>query len=53
MKLLPKKTAFENVAFAMEVAGYPREKIAHDVARILDIVGLKEKTHNFPDEMSG
>ncbi|MEK7075446.1 MAG: cell division ATP-binding protein FtsE [Patescibacteria group bacterium] len=53
MKLLPKKTAFENVAFAMEVAGYTREKIAHDVARILDIVGLKEKTHNFPDEMSG
>ncbi|MEK7652144.1 MAG: cell division ATP-binding protein FtsE [Patescibacteria group bacterium] len=53
MKLLPKKTAFENVAFAMEVAGYPREKIVHDVARILDIVGLRDKTHNFPDEMSG
>ncbi|TSC66281.1 MAG: cell-division ABC transporter (ATP-binding protein) [Candidatus Doudnabacteria bacterium Gr01-1014_77] len=53
MKLLRKKTAFENVAFAMEVAGYPKDKIAHDVARILDIVGLKDKTHNFPDEMSG
>ncbi len=53
MKLLPKKTAFENVAFAMEVAGYPKEKITHDVSKILEIVGLKEKTHNFPDEMSG
>ncbi len=53
MKLLRKKTAFENVAFAMEVAGYPKDKIAHDVAKILDIVGLKDKTHNFPDEMSG
>jgi len=53
MKLLPKKTAYENVAFAMEVAGYPKEKILHDVSKILDIVGLKDKTHNFPDEMSG
>ncbi len=53
MKLLPKKTAYENVAFAMEVAGYPKDKITHDVSKILDIVGLKDKTHNFPDEMSG
>ena len=53
MKLLPKKTAYENVAFAMEVAGYPKDRIAHDVAKILDIVGLKDKTHNFPAEMSG
>ncbi|MHB8871423.1 MAG: cell division ATP-binding protein FtsE [Candidatus Doudnabacteria bacterium] len=53
MKLLRKKTAFENVAFAMEVAGYPKDKIAHDVAKILDIVGLRDKTNNFPDEMSG
>lgn len=53
MKLLPKKTAYENIAFAMEVAGYPKDKIAHDVSKILDIVGLKDKTHNFPAEMSG
>ncbi len=53
MKLLPRKTAYENVAFAMEVAGYPKDRIAHDVAKILDIVGLKDKTHNFPAEMSG
>ncbi len=53
IKLLPKKTALENVAFAMEVAGYPREKIEHDVPRILEIVGLKDKINNFPAEMSG
>ncbi len=53
MKLLPKKTAFENVAFAMEVAGYEKEKIYHDVPRILDMVGLQDKAESFPDEMSG
>ena len=53
IKLLPKKTAHENVAFAMEVAGYSRDKIAHDVPKILEIVGLKDKIHNFPAEMSG
>ncbi len=53
IKLLPKKTAFENVGFAMEVAGYARDKIAHDVPKILEIVGLKEKIYNFPAEMSG
>ncbi len=53
IKLLPKKTAFENVAFAMEVAGYAKDRIANDVERILGIVGLADKTHSFPDEMSG
>jgi cell division transport system ATP-binding protein len=53
IKLLPKKTAYENVGFAMEVAGYSREKISHDVPRILEIVGLKDKIFNFPAEMSG
>src|SRR5258708_7271952 len=53
MKLLPKKTAFENVAFAMEVAGYEKEKIYYDVPRILDMVGLQDKAESFPDEMSG
>jgi|SRR5579872_591993 len=53
MKLLPRRTAFENVAFAMEVAGYGREKILSDVPRILDIVGLSDKLNSFPDEMSG
>lgn len=53
MKLLPRKTAFENVAFAMEVAGYEKDKILRDVPRILDMVGLDDKALNFPDEMSG
>lgn len=53
MKLLPKKTAYENVAFAMEVAGYNRDKIAQDVPKILEIVGITEKAKNFPHEMSG
>ncbi len=53
MKLLPRKTAFENVAFAMEVAGYEKEKINADVPRILDMVGLQDQIKSFPDEMSG
>jgi cell division transport system ATP-binding protein len=53
MKLLRKKTAFENVAFAMEVAGYKKEKIKRDVPKILEIVGIAHKADNFPDEMSG
>lgn len=53
IKLLPKKTAFENVAFAMEVAGYKKEKILKEVPQILEIVGIKEKSDHFPEEMSG
>jgi len=53
MKLLPKRTAYENVAFAMEVCGHRREKIEKDVPKILDLVGLLHKKDSFPDEMSG
>lgn len=53
IKLLPKRTAFENVAFAMEVCGYRREKIDKDVPKILDLVGLLEKRDDFPHQMSG
>ena len=53
MKLLSKRTAFENVAFAMEVCGYPKLKIQKDVPKILELVGLLHKAANFPDEMSG
>jgi cell division transport system ATP-binding protein len=53
IKLLPKKTAFENVSFAMEVAGYKKEKIHRDVPKILELVGIANKAHSFPDEMSG
>lgn len=52
-KLLPKKTAFENVAYALEVSGAPQSEIAEDVPQILDIVGLGEKMNKFPNELSG
>lgn len=53
IKLLPKRTAFENVAFAMEVCGHSKEKINEDVPKILDLVGLLHKKDNFPNQMSG
>lgn len=52
-KLLPKKTTHENVAFALEVAGEPGKRIKEIVPRVLDIVGLSNKKHNFPHELSG
>lgn len=53
IKLLPKRTAFENVAFAMEVSGHRRDRIEKEVPKILELVGLLHKKHNFPNEMSG
>lgn len=53
IKLLPKRTAFENVAFAMEVCGHRLEKIYEDVPKILELVGLSHKRDNFPHQMSG
>lgn len=53
MKLLPRLTAYENVAFAMEVSGHRKDKIQKDVPKILELVGLLHKQHNFPHEMSG
>jgi cell division transport system ATP-binding protein len=52
-KLLPRKTAFENVAYALEVSGAPSSEIAEDVPQVLDIVGLGDKMHRFPRELSG
>lgn len=52
-KLLESKSAFENVAFALEVSGASEEDIAEDVPRVLAIVGLADKHHNFPKELSG
>lgn len=52
-RLLDSKTAFENVAFALEVSGASEDEIAEDVPRVLAIVGLSDKHHNFPRELSG
>ncbi|MDP1845736.1 MAG: cell division ATP-binding protein FtsE [Candidatus Moranbacteria bacterium] len=52
-KLLPKKTVYENVAFALEVSGYPSREIRESVPQILDIVGLSNKMGSYPHEISG
>ncbi len=52
-KLLPQKTAFENVAYALEVDGRSEEEINAEVPEILDIVGLGNKMDKFPHQLSG
>lgn len=52
-RLLPHKTAYENIAFAMEVAGHEDEDIAADVPHALELVDLEEKAWSFPHELSG
>jgi len=53
IKLLPTRTAFENVAFAMEAAGVPQKVINEEVPELLELVGLGAKLEAFPDELSG
>jgi len=52
-RLLPTKTIYENIAFAMEVAGKGEEEIMADVPHVLDLVGLSGKIWGFPRELSG
>ena len=52
-KLLPTKTAYENIAFAMEASGKTEEEIQQDVPQVLELVGLMDKAWHFPSELSG
>lgn len=52
-KLLPKKTVFENIAFAMEVCSFKYEEIFKTVSQIISLVGLKGKEDRYPNQLSG
>jgi len=52
-KLLPNRTVFENVAFALEIVGVSTKEINNTVPRVLDIVNLKDKAKRMPMELSG
>ncbi len=52
-RLIPNKTAYENIAFAMEAAGRHDDEIASDVPYILNLVDLSSKANHFPNQLSG
>ena len=52
-QLLPNSTAYENVAFALEVLGLPKDEIHAKVMKVLDLVGLKNKAKQYPNHLSG
>lgn len=52
-KLLPKRTVYENVAFALRVTGAPRSTIRRKAMQALELVGMLRRVNSFPDELSG
>ncbi len=52
-RLLPNKTVYENIAFAMEALDKDEDEIVEDVPRVLELVGLYSKAHLFPHQLSG
>ncbi|MFA6459199.1 MAG: cell division ATP-binding protein FtsE [Candidatus Paceibacterota bacterium] len=52
-RLIPNKTVYENIAFAMEVAGRKDSEVAADVPHVLELVDIAHKIWNFPGELSG
>ena len=52
-RLLPKQNVYENVAFALEVIGAPKEEIRKKTLKAIEMVGLKSKVHNLPNQLSG
>src|SRR3989344_3846410 len=52
-KLLLSKTAYQNVSYIMEVMGASSREIEDTVPQVLELVGLKERANNFPEELSG
>lgn len=52
-KLLPRKTVYENIAFALEVCGYPKKEIQRRVVETLRITGIEDLRNNYPTQLSG
>src|SRR5436309_12098330 len=52
-KLLPRKTVFENVAFATQVIGLPRKEQRVRTFQVLEMLGLNHRLHNYPEQVSG
>lgn len=52
-KLLPQRTVFENIAFALEIAGMTNREIKSTVPKVIELVGLKGKEDKFPHQLSG